>query len=42
VYKNLRGTFTSSAGEELRPGFIENIQLANFKEFFTSPLWAAR
>ncbi len=37
VYKNLRGTFTSSAGEELRPGFIENIQLANFKEFFTSP-----
>ena len=37
VYKNLRGTFTSSAGKELRPGFIETIQFANFREFFTSP-----
>jgi arabinogalactan oligomer / maltooligosaccharide transport system permease protein len=37
AYKNLRGTFTSSAGKELRPGFIETIQFANFKEFFTSP-----
>ncbi|MBL8056651.1 MAG: ABC transporter permease subunit [Anaerolineales bacterium] len=37
VYANLRGTFTSPAGQELRPGFIEAIQFANFKEFFTSP-----
>lgn len=37
VYKNLRGTFTSSTGKELRPGFVETIQVANFKEFFTSP-----
>jgi ABC-type sugar transport system permease subunit len=37
VYKNLRGAFTSSAGQPLRPGFVENIQLTNFKEFFTSP-----
>lgn len=37
VYKNLRGTFTSSAGQQLRPGFVENIQWTNFKEFFTSP-----
>jgi ABC-type sugar transport system permease subunit len=36
VYKNLRGTFTSSSGQQLRPGFVENIQLANFREFFTS------
>lgn len=37
VYKNLRGTFTASDGKELRPGFIETIQFANFREFFTSP-----
>ena len=37
VYKNLRGTFTSSDGEALRPGFVANIQLTNFKRFFTSP-----
>jgi ABC-type sugar transport system permease subunit len=37
VYRNLRGTFTSSTGQELRPGFIETIQLANFKNFFVSP-----
>ncbi len=37
VYANLRGTFTSSTGQELRPGFIETIQFANFREFFTSP-----
>jgi len=37
VYRNLRGTFTSSDGKTLRPGFVENIQLANFREFFTSP-----
>jgi ABC-type sugar transport system permease subunit len=37
VYKNLRGTFTSSAGQSLRPGFVETIQFSNFKNFFTSP-----
>lgn len=37
VYKNLRGTFTSSTGQQLRPGFVENIQFTNFREFFTSP-----
>jgi ABC-type sugar transport system permease subunit len=37
VYKNLRGTFTSSAGQALRPGFIETIQWDNFKNFFISP-----
>jgi arabinogalactan oligomer / maltooligosaccharide transport system permease protein len=37
VYKNLRGTFTSSDGRQLRPGFVENVQFANFQEFFTSP-----
>ena len=37
VYTNLRGTFTSSAGQSLRPGFIESIQLTNFRDFFISP-----
>lgn len=37
VYRNLRGTFTSSSGKELRPGFVATIQWANFKEFFVSP-----
>jgi ABC-type sugar transport system permease subunit len=37
VYQNLRGTFTSSTGQELRPGFIESVQLANFRDFFISP-----
>jgi len=37
AYKNLRGAFTSSDGKQLRPGFVENVQVANFKEFFTSP-----
>jgi len=37
VYKNLRGTFTSSSGGALRPGFIEPIQFTNFSNFFTSP-----
>jgi ABC-type sugar transport system permease subunit len=37
VYTNLRGTFTSSAGQSLRPGFIESIQLTNFRDFFVSP-----
>ena len=37
AYKNLRGTFTSSAGKALRPGFVETIQFTNFKNFFISP-----
>ncbi len=37
VYKNLRGTFTSSSGDPLRPGFIASIQLTNFRDFFISP-----
>jgi ABC-type sugar transport system permease subunit len=37
VYKNLRGTFTSSAGEALRPGFVASIKLNNFRDFFISP-----
>lgn len=37
LYKNLRGTFTSSEGRQLRPGFVEQVQVTNFKEFFTSP-----
>ena len=37
VYKNLRGTFTSSTGQALRPGYVETIRFANFKNFFTSP-----
>ena len=37
AFQNIRGTFTSSDGTVLRPGFIESIALANFKEFFVSP-----
>jgi ABC-type sugar transport system permease subunit len=37
IFSNLRGTFVSSAGEAIRPGFIQSIQFANFKEFFISP-----
>ncbi|MCB9154680.1 MAG: ABC transporter permease subunit [Caldilineae bacterium] len=37
VYKNLRGTFTSPSGEQLRPGFVANIGLTNFQNFFASP-----
>jgi len=37
VYKNLRGTFTSSGGQSLRPGFVENVRWTNFREFFISP-----
>ena len=37
VYTNLRGVFTSSSGEELKPGFVETIQLTNFRDFFISP-----
>ena len=36
VYKNIRGTFSGPAGKSLRPGFINTLGLANFKEFFTS------
>lgn len=37
VYRNLRGTFTSSRGDQLRPGFVDNIGVNNFRQFFTSP-----
>jgi len=37
VYQNIRGTFSSPDGEQLRPGFITRIGLINSKEFFTSP-----
>lgn len=37
VYHNIRGTFSGPNGEVIRPGFIESIQLSNFKEFFVSP-----
>jgi len=37
LYRNLRGTFTSQTGQVLRPGFVEIIQFANFREFFISP-----
>jgi len=37
VYKNLRGTFTSSSGQSLRPGFVESIGFTNFTKFFVSP-----
>jgi ABC-type sugar transport system permease subunit len=37
VYKNLRGTFTSSAGKALKPGFIASIKFTNFRDFFISP-----
>jgi ABC-type sugar transport system permease subunit len=37
VYTNLRGIFTSSAGEGLRPGFVASIKLNNFRDFFISP-----
>ncbi len=37
VYKNLRGTFTSSAGQQLRPGFIASVNWTNFRDFFVSP-----
>jgi len=36
VYTNLRGKFTSSSGEELKPGFISSVGLSNFKKFFLS------
>ena len=37
IYRNYRGVFTSSTGQQIKPGFIENIGVSNFKKFFTSP-----
>ena len=37
AYKNLRGTFTSSTGDKLRPGFIETVGFSNFQEVFPQP-----
>jgi ABC-type sugar transport system permease subunit len=37
IYTNLRGIFTSSSGEQIRPGFVSPIGLTNFKNFFISP-----
>lgn len=37
IYQNLRGTFTSNTGEQIRPGFIESVKFANFRDFFVSP-----
>jgi arabinogalactan oligomer / maltooligosaccharide transport system permease protein len=36
-YQNVRGTFSSPTGTELKPGFIAPIAFNNFKDFFTSP-----
>ncbi len=36
VYSNLRGAFTSSTGESIRPGFVETIGFSNFKRFIQS------
>jgi ABC-type sugar transport system permease subunit len=37
VYKNLRGIYTSSSGDQLRPGFVESIGFTNFRNFFINP-----
>ena len=37
VYQNIRGLFSSPDGTVLRPGFVSQVKVANFKEFFTSP-----
>ena len=37
VYENIRGTFSSPDGTQIRPGFVESIKFTNFKEFFISP-----
>jgi ABC-type sugar transport system permease subunit len=37
VYHNMRGTFTSPSGDQLRPGFFVPIGFSNFKAFFISP-----
>jgi len=37
AYPNIRGTYTSPDGTQLRPGFIASVRVANFREFFISP-----
>lgn len=37
IHTNLRGSFTSSSGKSLRPGFISFIKFNNFRDFFVSP-----
>jgi ABC-type sugar transport system permease subunit len=37
VFQGIRGTFTSPDGTVVRPGFVESVQVANFRQFFTSP-----
>jgi ABC-type sugar transport system permease subunit len=37
AFQNIRGTFASPDGTELRPGFTALTKFSNFKEFFTSP-----
>ncbi|MDO9085157.1 MAG: ABC transporter permease subunit [Anaerolineaceae bacterium] len=37
TYRNIRGTFSGPNGKQLRPGFVETVKTANFKEFFVSP-----
>ena len=37
AYQNIRGAFTSPDGTALRPGFVESVNVANFREFFISP-----
>jgi arabinogalactan oligomer / maltooligosaccharide transport system permease protein len=37
IYQNIRGTFSSPDGTQLRPGFIASIGGTNFNSFFTSP-----
>lgn len=37
TYFNRSGTFATVDGRSLRPGFVESIGFANFKEFFVSP-----
>ncbi|MGZ9234233.1 MAG: ABC transporter permease subunit [Anaerolineales bacterium] len=36
-YQNIRGTFISPDGKQLRPGFVETVQFTNFRDFFLSP-----
>ncbi len=37
IYINRQGTFTTFDGRQLRPGFVEQVGVSNFREFFTSP-----
>src|SRR5690606_24122134 len=37
IYRNLRGTFTSPTGEQLRPGSIEMVGFNTSRDFFTRP-----